>query len=187
MGLTLIAAPVVEPVSLAELKARLAIDHTFADALLLTLTAAARDAVERLSGRPMTTQTIRWSLDAVPPDGLLRLPVSPVQSIAAITVVDGDGNRTPWTGARGLDLAGEPARLRFIDPPPRPFLPLAGIEIDIVAGYGPTADAVPETLRQAVALLAAHWYVHRGAEPSPVLPPEVTAIAAGFRRPRLAA
>ena len=38
-----------------------------------------------------------------------------------------------------------------------------GIEIDVTAGYGPSSVDVPAPLRQAVMMLVAHWYEHRGA------------------------
>ncbi|HUG63053.1 MAG TPA: head-tail connector protein [Methylomirabilota bacterium] len=187
MGLVLIAAPAVEPISLADLKARLSIDHDLADSLLTTLIAAARAAVERMTRRPMTTQTLRYTLDRAPPGGLVRLPVAPVQTVSAVRVADATGALIPWPGALQLDLAGEPARLLFAGAVPLPGVPIGGIEIDIVAGYGPTADAVPEPLRQAVAMLAAHWYANRGDAPSGPVPDEVTALTAGFRLLRLAA
>ncbi len=38
-----------------------------------------------------------------------------------------------------------------------------GIEIDVTAGYGPSSLDVPAPLRQAIMMLVAHWYEHRGA------------------------
>ncbi len=188
MALVLIAAPVVEPVSVADMKARLSIDHDLADALLGTLVAAARAAVERLARRPMTSQTWRVIRDAVPADGILRLPIAPVQTVSAVRVADAAGVKADWPGEQLLaDLSSEPARLLFTGPRPVPGVPVGGVEIDVVAGYGPTSEAVPAPLRQAVALLAAHWYVHRGEEPGGGVPPEVEALAAAFRSPRLAA
>jgi uncharacterized phiE125 gp8 family phage protein len=188
MGLKLVAAPSVEPVALADLKARLAIDHTLADPLLTTLITTARAALERLTGRPMTTQTWRLTLDRLPASGVVLLPVSPVQTIAEVRVADAAGVFAPWP-AEGLllDLSGEPARLLFQGGNPVPGVAIAGIEIDIIAGYGPTAEAVPEPLRHAVALLAAHWYANRGDTPTTGLPGEVVALASGYRRLRLAA
>ena len=61
MGLTLIAAPAVEPVSLAEMKQRLSLDHDRADPLLVTLIATARASVERMTRRPMTSAIARIS------------------------------------------------------------------------------------------------------------------------------
>jgi uncharacterized phiE125 gp8 family phage protein len=182
MGLALVAAPVVEPVALADFKARLSIDHDLADPLLATLIAAARAAVERATRRALLSQTWRWTLDRLPAGGVLRLPVAPVQAVTAVTVADAAGAPQPWTGALALDLADDPARLAFTGGQPVPGVPIAGIAVDILAGYGPAAEAVPGPLRQAVALLAGHWYAERGREPAATLPPAVVEIVAPWRR-----
>ena len=36
-----------------------------------------------------------------------------------------------------------------------------GIEVDVTAGYGDNSVDVPSVLRQAILMLAAHWYDHR--------------------------
>jgi uncharacterized phiE125 gp8 family phage protein len=188
MGLTLLAAPAVEPVTLADLKARLSIDHALSDPLLTSLIVTARATVERLSQRRMTSQTVRITLDRLPPGGLLAIPVAPVQTVLNLRVANAAGVFAEVPGdLLVLDLSGEPARLQLRGPIPQPGLPIGGISLDVVAGYGPTADAVPEPLRQAVALLAAHWFAHRGDTAGDGPPPEVAALAAPFRRVRLAA
>ena len=45
---------------------------------------------------------------------------------------------------------------------PPPGRALAGIEIDVEVGYGAAGSDVPEPLRQAIRLLIAHWYENRG-------------------------
>jgi uncharacterized phiE125 gp8 family phage protein len=62
----------------------------------------------------------------------------------------------------------------------------AGIELDVSAGYGAAAIDVPEPLRQAIRLLAAHWYENRGVvalgQTSAVtLPVSVPALLAPYR------
>jgi uncharacterized phiE125 gp8 family phage protein len=67
---------------------------------------------------------------------------------------------------------------------PSPGRLAAGIELDVVAGYGDAARDVPEPLRQAARLLVAHWYENRGlASPSAVtiLPTTVAALIAPYR------
>jgi uncharacterized phiE125 gp8 family phage protein len=62
------------------------------------------------------------------------------------------------------------------------------IEIDVVAGYGDTAAAVPALLRQAVLRLAARWFEERGdvvGRDAAALPAEIMALVAPFRRMRL--
>ena len=69
--------------------------------------------------------------------------------------------------------------------PPQPGARSAGIEIDVEAGYGATASAVPEPLKQAIRQLVAHWYENRGAGPPDEsalrMPASVAALIAPYR------
>ena len=61
----------------------------------------------------------------------------------------------------------------------------AGIEIDITAGFGDAAADVPEPLRHAIRLLAAHWYDNRGvvaAGARATVPSTVAALLVPYRR-----
>jgi uncharacterized phiE125 gp8 family phage protein len=84
-----------------------------------------------------------------------------------------------------IDPAAAPGVIGF---PPwavaAPGRPLAGIELDVEAGYGPGGTDVPEPLRQAIRLLLAHWYEHRGvatADGLTPLPAALDAITAAYR------
>lgn len=184
----LITPPAVEPVSLSDLKSHLAVTHADEDARLSTLLAVARMLVERTTRRRLISQTWRLTLDRIPEGGVLALPLQPVQTVSAVRVADAAGAFTtfPLAGVL-LDLADEPARLVFGAGVPTPGRAVAGIEIDLVAGYGPTADAVPAPLAQAVRLLAAHWYAARGTEPDAAIPADVATLIAGYRVTRIAA
>jgi len=139
----LLFAPAAEPLTLDDLKRHLEIDDAASDDLLTPLIVVARAAVERLTGRLMITQSWRVSLDDVPDHGLIRLPIGPVQTVSSVKVYDGLGGSIIWPGsAYTLDLVGEPARLLFHGSQPVPNRCLNDIEIDVVAGYGASADAV---------------------------------------------
>jgi uncharacterized phiE125 gp8 family phage protein len=189
MAVRLITPPATEPVSLADLKLHLRIDHAEEDATLTALILVARAAVERLSRRLLLTQTWRVTLDRVPDGGIVALPLAPVQTVTALRVADGAGGWTTWPGAAMvLDLTGEPARIAFRGAVPVPGQALAGIEIDVVCGYGAAAASVPPALVQAVKLLAGHWYEARGDGPGPApIPADVTALTDGYRSRRLVA
>ena len=71
-----------------------------------------------------------------------------------------------------LYMIGGPSHFETFDPKPGtstggPTRTVAtsvnGIEIDVTAGYGPSGVDVPSPLRQAIMMLVAHWYEHRGA------------------------
>lgn len=189
MSVSLLAAPAIEPVSLADLKAHVRVTGTDEDIGLVALTVAARATVERLAHRYLITQSWRAHFDAIPPDGRLELPMFPVQSVIAVRTFSASGVATVVpASAFQVDATSEPARLQFADPVPQPGRPMAGVEVDAVVGYGLTEDTVPPPLRQAVLLLAARWYDRRGDDSgTPDLPDEVARLTEAFRPRRLVA
>jgi uncharacterized phiE125 gp8 family phage protein len=189
MSLTLVTAPAEEPVSLAEMKAWLRLDGADEDDVLAAVIATARAAVEARSGRRLVAQGWRWALDRWPPAPVLQLPVSPVRAIDAVRVRDAAGAAVSLpASAWQLDAASDPARLALLAAVPAPGRPLAGIEIDIAAGYGAPA-AVPPALKLAVRLTAARLFENRGEQPDegelPALPATAGALVGPFRLRRL--
>ena len=184
MTLTLTEGPAAEPVSLAEARAHLKLDATEEDALLTALVTAARTTLEAETRRAFMTQNWRLTLDEWPA-GPLELPLAPVASVTAVKTAALSGAMVPIDpGFYEVDAKGEPPRIaaKRGQAWPMPATRLAGISIDFTAGYGAAAD-VPMPLRQAVLLLAAHWFENReplgeGAE----LPLTVSALVARYRR-----
>ncbi len=162
----LLNAPVLEPVSLAQVKEFLRIDGAEEDGFITTLIAAARLHVESITGRALISQSWRVVCDKFPLDRIVKLPVGPLLELSQINVYDEDGN------AHSLALAQfqpetktAPARLflpKMID-----GLPLmrkrAAVEIDYVAGFGAEIDDVPADLKQAIFALISYWFEHRDA------------------------
>ena len=186
----LLTGPAAEPLTLAEAKAWLRLDTTDEDDLVTALIVSARLMVEAATRRALITQTWRLVYDAWPALPL-RLRPAPVQSVAAIRTYDITNISSPVAPAGyWIDASPNAARLIFITPPPPPGRVLAGIEIDVTAGYGAAASAVPEPLRQAARMLVAHWFEARGdtgAAPAlEHLPAPVAALIAPFRSVRLA-
>jgi uncharacterized phiE125 gp8 family phage protein len=165
MSSILLTAPVVEPLTLAEAKAFLRVEHGDDDAPITALVAAARAHVEAQTRRALIDQTWRLVRDAWPDDGRIAVLPEPLREVTAARVYDAAGvAHTVSPSAFIVDTAG--AALSFM--PGTLTLPgraSAGIEIDIVAGYGAAASNVPEPLRQAIRLLVAHWYENRAVTP----------------------
>jgi uncharacterized phiE125 gp8 family phage protein len=164
MALVTTSPPSVEPLSLSEVKAHLRVDRTVDDVLLGSLVLTSRLHVEAALGLALITQGQKWTLDRWPGEGRgVDLPVRPVQSITSISVVDVAG--VPQVVAPelyDLDGAASPARLILkAGAWPRAGQDHLGIEIELVAGFGPAATDVPEPIRQALLLLVAHWFEHR--------------------------
>ena len=84
-------APAFEPVTLAEAKLWLRIDHSDEDSLVLELVKSARREVERFCGRQLINSTRIWRLDRFPSSGVIRLDRPPLSSVSSITYVDTAG------------------------------------------------------------------------------------------------
>jgi uncharacterized phiE125 gp8 family phage protein len=181
--------PAAEPVSLAEARLFLRLDQTEEDDLLATLITAARLMVEAASGRCLIDQRWRIVLDRWPPGGEIRLPLSPVSAVTAARVYDVLGAAQSVDGAAlALDSLADPPLIRFVGEVPEIGRDHGAIEIDVVAGYGATADAVPAPLRQAVLRLAARWFEQRGdvaGRDAQALPAEIAGLISPYRRARL--
>lgn len=161
------APSALNPVPIRELAAHLRLAQGFnddgsEDALLDLYLRNATAVIERrtataLVERPYLLQTACWDRR-----GHLHLPVGPVTTIDSIRYIRPgstiDLTEDDWRlepGTRRQRLTGPSGRaLRML-----PHGALA--EIAFTAGYGPSWNEVPDDLRQAVILLAAHCYENR--------------------------
>ena len=181
--------PAAEPVTLAEAKAQLRIDHDSEDALLAGLIRAARSEVEVQTGIALIDQSWRLALDRLPPDGCVLVRRHPVVEILSVTVYGLDGEAMLVDpDDYEADLASRPARLQFAQPTGI-LRRMNGVEIDVRAGFGEAGPDVPDLLRRAVLVLVAHWYEFRAAyraEDQPVsIPAGFDRLIAGYRLGRL--
>ncbi len=166
-GLRVITPPSVEPVTVAEVKAQARVDLADEDTLIQGYIRAARETLERLLWRAFITQTLELTLDGWPEGSEIRLPRPPLQSVTAVRYTTEDGTlKTLDPALYVVDTASEPGRVvlkRGTSWPSETLAPAAGVKVEYVAGYGDQASDVPESIRQAILLLAAHWYEHREA------------------------
>ena len=181
----LLAGPALEPVTLAEAKAFLRVDDGAEDALVATLITAARLHIEATTCKALVGQSWRVVLDGWPEEGAVRLPVSPLLSVTAVTAYDEAG------GAHAIGLAQfqtEVLPARLLLPPTVEGMPVLrqrqGLEIDYAAGYGSAASDVPADLRQALLVLVGAWFEHRDSA-SEAIPAGFDRLVAPYRRVRL--
>ncbi len=190
MPLTLLKGPAREPVSLADMKDWLKIDGIDEDGLIAALIISARLSVETISAKALITQSWRLVLDEWPDRPFIDVPLAPVSSLAAARVYNADGSTTALNGAEFLvgASASQKPRLVLLKRQPAPMRPMAGIEIDLVAGYGDDGAAVPEPLKLALKMLVAFWFENRGDEPTAVplrWPDEIARLLAPYQMRRV--
>jgi uncharacterized phiE125 gp8 family phage protein len=165
MTAALITAPALEPVSLDEAKAHLRVDADDEDPLITAAIVSARVHVEAMTRRRLIQQGWRIYRDSWPRNPPLRIPVAPLISVDTVTIYDPDGDPVVVDpDDYQVDAVSVPGRLILsANAPAAVGRAVNGIEIDVTAGYGAAAGDVPSPLRQAVMMLIAHWYEHRGA------------------------
>lgn len=154
----LLTPPAAEPLSLAEAKAQARVEHDAEDALFTRLIAAARRYVEQACGLALVTQTWKGTWQTWDAKGLALRP-HPVSAITAATVAGVDSLATFRL------VKGRPARVMLATDATAAPLPGREIAVTFTAGFG-AAAAVPDDIRQACAMLCAHWYENR--EPTAV-------------------
>ncbi len=161
-GVRVVTPATGEPVSLAEAKLQLRVDGSDEDALIGNLIAAGRRTVELLSGRALAPQTLELTLDDWPENGIIWLPMPPLQSVASIVYVDdAGGEHTLAESAYLVGAACEPGRVAILETPVGDLAAIEGVRVQYDAGY---ADGeTPQTLKQAILLLVGHWYENREA------------------------
>jgi uncharacterized phiE125 gp8 family phage protein len=164
--LSLVTAPTVEPVTLAEAKLHLGITHDNADGQIVDWIRAATRKVEQDTEIALLTQTWDLTIGAFPSYSpyIVTLPIRPVQSITHVKYWNAAGTEQTWLATNyfldpstlgvGLAVNGTwPTDLRELQPG----------TIRFVAGYA-SADLVPEDLKHAVKCLVGYSDMRREAE-----------------------
>lgn len=162
MNLRTITPPAVEPVSLETAKLHLRLDHNADDTLITSYIESARELGEGLARRAFITQTLELVLDAFPANGVLKLPRPPLQSVTSVKYFDSDAAEQTWTDYV-VDERSEPGCLIFRSTPSAALLESGAVVVRFVAGYGSTADKVPNAFVQGILLSVGHWYENREA------------------------
>jgi uncharacterized phiE125 gp8 family phage protein len=155
------------PVPIAELSAHLRLAHGFIDdgseaGLLELYLRNATTVVERRAAQAMVSRQYQLQIGAWDRNGHLAMPVGPVVSVDSVRfVLPGstiDLEPEDWVLEPGT------ARQKLTGTDGGPLWPLpkgAVAELIFTAGYGASWAEVPDDLRQAVLLLAAHYHENR--------------------------
>lgn len=192
MRIETLAAPMVEPLLLAEVKDHLRLDGPDHDAGLGALIVAARNVVEQHTGLALISRPVAVFLDDWPnsrvampwwqgtADGSLSalqretdqvpLPVRPVDTITSVTIKDTLGQENTWAAEHYQLKPGMMPVLHCVTGSwPQPGQPVDGIRVTLTAGFGDSWNDVPADIRQALLQLIAHQYTNRGDTPSNAL------------------
>lgn len=184
MAAILLTPPEAEPLSVSDAKTYLRVETADDDVLIASLIAAARSHVEALGRCALLTQSWRLVLDGWPPDGRIKPKLAPLSAVIAARVYDEAGTAHAIDAENFvLDVAQGVIAVRPLMP--QPGRATAGIEIDVVAGFGDAGRNVPPALMQALRMLLAHWYDNRGliaiGANIIMMPPSVNALIASHR------
>lgn len=186
MRLRITSQPAAEPITLAEAKAHLKVEHSDDDTLIAIYIQAAREYAEHFQRRSYITRTYALSVDSFPAPGqAIELPNGPLGSVSGITYVDADGaTQTLSTSVYQVINSSEhdnaEIRLAYNQTWPTIRPQADAITITYTAGYGAASTSVKAKPRQAMLLLIAHMYENREAvvvgSPAAALPMAVESL-----------
>ncbi len=131
MSSILLAGPAAEPISLAEAKAYLRVEHDDDDDVIAALIAGSRIHVEAATRRALVTQTWRIVRDAWPTGGRIVVTPQPLRDVTAARVYRDDGT-TQSIDLQAFVIDTASAVLAFAAwSLPTPGRSAAGIELDV--------------------------------------------------------
>lgn len=189
MPLTELAPPETAPVTLAQVKQHLRIDHNEDNDYLDELIEAARLHVEAVSGHALIARSLRQYVDDISLSRTARLEAWPVQDIETVTAYNATGEavtlapnqyRLLRTGDGVSFVLGDDVALSDFQ---------NGLEIDFSAGHGESGVDVPSNITRAILVLIAHWYEYRGTlapgQETAIIPAGLDKLLAPVKRVRL--
>lgn len=172
MGLRLILAPAIEPVTLIAAKEHLRANDD-EDGLIQTLIYAAREYAQGYTGRALITQTWEFTASGFPSYyesyfyGTLKLPLGKLQSVTSVSYVNEAGaTQTLAASDYQVDTSNDSAGR--ITPAFGKYWPttragvLEAVTVRFIAGYG-LAAAVPFSIKAAMLLIIGHLFANREA------------------------
>lgn len=136
--------------------------ETTQDEVLQSFLRAAMSAVEARTGKILIARNFSWSLTFWRDLDAQVLPVSPVQDVTRVTLLARDGTSTEVPqDSYWLQKDSQRPKLRATSAS-LPIIPDGGTaRLEFYAGFASDWSGIPADLKQAVLLLAAHYYEYR--------------------------
>ncbi len=131
------------------------------DSMIASFLRAAIAAIEARTGKAILIRRFLLTVSEWHMQDIHALPIAPVSEVVRLEQVAADGERTSIDPSRYW-LQGDPQRPRLRSGTLLPDIPEGSvIEILLEAGYALSWGDVPADLRQAVLMLASHFYEYR--------------------------
>lgn len=161
-----VSEPTFEPLTLAEAKLHLRVDHVEEDAYITALITAARLNCEQRTGLSVCSKTYSAYADSFPAE--IELPNPITSSVVGIAYLDADGSLQTLDPAQyQVDIASHPARIRPVDQWPATAERMNAVQVSYVSGFA-SAGQVPTPLKQWMLLAIGDMYEHRTASDRPI-------------------
>lgn len=163
-------------------------DDGLQDDLLVGFLRAALAAIEARTGKVLIMRDFAWSVTAWRDEHRQPLPLAPVHAIVRMILKNRNGDEILVPDHR-YDLEKDDQRPAVVATSScLPSIPSSNsLRIEMVAGYGSEWTDLPIDLRQAVMMLAAHFYEyrHEAALHGGAMPFGVSALIDRYRTVRL--
>lgn len=131
------------------------------DGICASFLRAAIAAVEARTGKAILTRRFILSVTQWHMRDVHVLPIAPAVAVGEVAAVEGDGTRAVVEAERYY-LQRDAQRPKLRARASLPNVPEGGtVEVSFEAGFAPVWADVPSDLRQAVLMLAAHYYEYR--------------------------
>ena len=161
-----VVKPIIEPLSLAEIKSHLRVDDSSDDEMLSTIIQVAREQVEDITRRALLTSTWDFVIQEWPVENYIKLPYGNLQSVTSVKWKDTDGTETTLTAGTDylVETNGENVG-RVVLPygeswPSDTLYPSNPITIRFVCGWT-AASLIPAKIKAACKLIAGDIYQNR--------------------------
>ena len=163
---TEVSQPGVEPVGVAELKIFLRITHDSEDGVLAGYIKAARMFCENYTGKAFIKRSYKVVFDQIKDVENVSLPRTPLVNVTTLDIYNLDDMKTTIEANQyNVDTTAGRLCMKQGVAMSLPARKNRVAEIEFVAGYGDTAEDVPESIRQAVLMKATQLYEDRGDVP----------------------